>query len=129
MRMFFPNLPVRDLQRSRDFFTALGFEFNEDYSDETAACLVLADNVFAMLLTEKRFSDFIKGDIADARAATEILLGFSADSRDEVDELVDKALAAGGAEWRPPMSEGPMYQRSFQDPDGHAWEVVHMDVG
>ncbi|HEY8466731.1 MAG TPA: VOC family protein [Solirubrobacterales bacterium] len=129
MRMVFPNLPVKDLQRSRDFFTALGFEFNEQFSDENAACLVLTDNVFVMLLTEQRFRDFIKGEVADAHATTEVTLGISAESRQEVDELYDKALAAGGSEWTPTLEEGPMYQRSFQDPDGHVWEVIHMDLG
>ncbi len=129
MRMVFPNLPVKDLQRSRDFFAALGFEFNEQFSDENAACLVLADNVFVMLLTEQRFRDFIKGDIADAHSATELLLGISAESREEVDELCDKALAAGGSEWTPALEQGPMYERTFQDPDGHVWAVIHMDLG
>ena len=128
MRMVFPNLPVKDLQRSRDFFAALGFEFNEQFSDENAACLVLADNVFVMLLTEQRFRDFIKGDIADAHSATELLLGISAESREEVDELCDKALAAGGSEWTPALEQGPMYERTFQDPDGHVWAVIHMDL-
>ena len=128
MRMVFPNLPVKDLQRSRDFFAALGFEFNEQFSDENAACLVLADSVFVMLLTEQRFRDFIKGDIADAHSATELLLGISAESREEVDELCDKALAAGGSEWTPALEQGPMYERTFQDPDGHVWAVIHMDL-
>lgn len=129
MRMVFPNLPVSDLQRSRDFFSALGFEFNEQFSDENAACLVLADNVFVMLITEPRFRDFIKGEIADAHASTEIILAVSAESREQVDELYEKALAAGGNEWLPTLEEGPMYSRSFQDPDGHVWEAIHMDLG
>ena len=128
MRMVFPNLPVRDVRRSREFFTALGFEFNEQFSDERTACLVLTDNVSVMLLEEERFRDFIKGEIADGHATTEVILAISAQSREEVDELAEKAFAAGAREWLPTLEEGPMYSRSFQDPDGHVWEVLHMDM-
>lgn len=128
MRMVFPNLPVRDVQRSREFFTSLGFEFNEQFSDENAACLVITDNVSVMLLSEARFRDFIKGEVADAHATTEVILAISAQSREEVDELAEKAFAAGASEWLPTLEQGPMYSRSFQDPDGHVWEVLHMDM-
>ena len=127
MRMIFVNLPVKDLDTSKRFYTDLGFGINEEFTDDTAACVVIDDNIFVMLLTERKFREFITGEIADATQATEVLNALSAESRDEVDELVSKALAAGGSEWRPKMEQGPMYAHSFQDPDGHVWEVLHME--
>lgn len=127
-RMIFVNLPVKDLDASKRFFGELGFSFEEQFTDETAACMVIEENIFCMLLTEERFKDFINGEIADATRTTEVLNALSADSREEVDQLVDKALEAGGQPWRPAMDDGPMYGRSFQDPDGHVWEVMHMDM-
>ena len=127
-RMIFVNLPVEDLEASKRFFGELGFTFEEQYTDETAACMVIDDNIFAMLLTHEKFKQFINGDIADATRTTEVLNALSADSREEVDTLADKALAAGGGEWKPPMEMGPMYSRSFQDPDGHVWEIIYMDT-
>jgi uncharacterized protein len=127
MTMIFVNLPVKDLDKSRKFFEELGFRFNEQFTDDTAACLVIDENIFAMLLTEAKFKEFINGEIADP-STTETLLALSADSREEVDRLADQALAAGGADWKPPQEQGPMYSRSFQDPDGHVWEVLHMDM-
>ena len=126
-RMIFVNLPVKDLDVSKRFFGELGFSFEDQYSDETAACMVIDDNIFCMLLTEPKFEGFINGEIADP-ATTEVLNALSADSRDEVDQLVEKALASGGSEWKPTMEEGPMYVRTFQDPDGHVWEIMHMDM-
>ena len=127
MRMIFVNLPVKDLEASKRFFGELGFDFEPEFTDDSAACMVIDQNIFAMLLTEARFRDFINGDIADATTTTEVLTALSADSREEVDELADKALAAGGSGWKPAMDEGPMYARSFQDPDDHVWEVIHME--
>ena len=125
MRMIFLNLPVKDVERSKRFFGELGFEFNLEYADEHTACMVVDKNIFVMLLQEARFRDFINGEIADP-STTEALTCLSVDSREAVDELVEKAIAAGGDRWKPVMDEGPMYSGSFQDPDGHVWEVLHM---
>jgi predicted lactoylglutathione lyase len=129
MRMIFVNLPVKDLEASKRFYGDLGFDLNREFTDDTAACMVVDDNIFVMLLKEDRFRDFINGDIADATRTTEVLNCISADSRDEVDGLVEKAIAAGGKPWRPALEEGPMYAGSFQDLDGHVWEVLHMEQG
>lgn len=128
MTMIFVNLPVKDLESSLAFWGQLGYGFNPDFTDESAACMVIDDNIFAMLLVEDRFKDFINGEIADP-ATTESITCLTADSREEVDDTVAKALAAGGREWRPPMEVGPMYGASFQDPDGHVWELMYMDQG
>jgi uncharacterized protein len=128
MRMIFVNLPVKDLEASKRFFGALGFGFNPQFTDETAACMVVESNICVMLITEARFRDFITGKISDATRATEVLTCLTASSRAEVDEMLQKALAAGGKPWKPVMDMGPMYQCSFQDPDGHVWEVIHMDM-
>jgi predicted lactoylglutathione lyase len=125
MRMIFVNLPVKDLETSKRFFGELGFEFDPQFTDETAACMVIDQNIYAMLLTEERFRDFIDGEIADPDT-TEVLVALSADSREEVDSLVEKALAAGGRPWKDTLEQGPMYERSFRDPDGHVWEVIYM---
>ena len=123
----FMNLPVRDLDRSVQFFTALGFEFNQDYTDENATCMVINDDAFVMLLVEKFFKTFTAKEIVDATSATEAIMAFSVDSREEVDQRVGKALAAGGSESQPVQDYGFMYSHSFQDPDGHLWEVMWMD--
>jgi uncharacterized protein len=124
--MVFLNLPVADLDRSRAFFTSLGFSVNEDFSDDTAICVVISDTIYAMLLTHARFADFTDRTIADA-ATIEVINSLTVDSREEVDRLGDVALASGGAPNRDPEDLGFMYQRSFLDPDGHAWELVWMD--
>ncbi|MDQ0796478.1 VOC family protein [Streptomyces sp. B1I3] len=126
-QMIFVNLPVKDLETAKNFFGKLGFGFNPQFSDETTACLVISDTIFAMLISESRFKDFTKKEIADAGTATEVILALSADSRAGVDEMADAALAAGGFPANDPMDEGFMYGRSFQDPDHHIWEVVWMD--
>jgi predicted lactoylglutathione lyase len=125
--MIFLNLPVKDVERSKRFFGELGFEFNLQYADEHTACMVVDQNIFVMFLEEPRFRDFINGEIADP-STTEALIALTADSREEVDGLVEKAIAAGGQPWKPKQDAGPMYGGSFQDPDGHVWEVVHMDT-
>jgi uncharacterized protein len=127
MRMIFVNLPIKDLAASRAFFSALGYSFNEDFSDETAACMVIADNIFAMLLTHEKFKGFINGEMADAHKVTEVLTALSCDSRQEVDDILEKALAAGAKPWKPVMDLGFMYSCSFQDLDGHVWEYVFME--
>lgn len=125
--MLFVNLPVADVAASRDFFGKLGFSFNDQFSDDKTACLVIEENISAMLMTPDRFADFVVGEIADARRTTEVLLALSASSREEVDTVADTALAAGGGEWKPVQDHGFMYGRSFTDPDGHVWEVAWMD--
>jgi uncharacterized protein len=126
VRMIFVNLPVKDLEASKRFFDQLGFEFDPQFTDEAAACMVIDQNIYAMLLTEDRFRDFIDGEIADPDT-TEVLVALSADSREEVDSLVEKALATGGRPWKDTLEQGPMYERSFRDPDGHVWEVLYME--
>jgi uncharacterized protein len=126
MRMIFLNLPVKNLPSSTAFFTELGFRFNPDFTDDSAACMVVDQNIFVMLLAEERFRDFINGEISDATTATEVLTCLSADSRQQVDELVASAIAAGGKPWKPAVEQGPMYGGSFQDLDGHVWELMHM---
>ncbi|MFC7850668.1 VOC family protein [Arthrobacter sp. NPDC057388] len=123
----FMNLPVRDLDRSVQFFTALGFSFNPDYTDENATCMVINDDAYVMLLVENFFKTFTSKEIVDATSATEAIMAFSVDSRDAVDQMVGKALAAGGTESQPVQDYGFMYSHSFQDPDGHLWEVMWMD--
>ena len=127
-RLMFLNLAVEDLQRSIAFFRDLGFEFDQRFTDETATCMVVSDHAFVMLLVRDRFRDFTKRELADPRTHTEAITALSAESREDVDELVEKALGAGGATANDPMDMGFMYGRSFYDPDGHLWEVVWMDV-
>jgi uncharacterized protein len=123
----FMNLPVKDLDRSVQFFTALGFTFNQDYTDQNATCMVVNDDAYVMLLVEKFFQTFTSKEIVDATSATEAIMAFSVDSRDAVDQMVSKALDAGGTESQPVQDYGFMYSHSFQDPDGHLWEVMWMD--
>ena len=127
MRMIFVNLPVKDLDASKTFFGELEFEFNPEFSDDKAACMVVDENIFVMLLVEERFRDFINNEIADATRTKEVLTALSADSKEQVDETVAKAIAAGAKPWKPAMEEGPMYGGSFQDLDGHVWELMYME--
>jgi predicted lactoylglutathione lyase len=124
----FVNLPVKDLKKSMSFFTELGFSFNQQFTDENAACLVISDQIYAMLLVEKFFKTFITNEIADAKNVTEVITALDLESREKVDELIEKALKAGGKEYRPKQDEGWMYGRAFEDLDGHLWEVGHMDI-
>jgi len=126
MRMIFVNLPVKNIEASKAFFTTLGFSFNPEYSDDKALCMIVEENIFVMLLQEERFRDFINGDIADAATSKEVLNCLSASSREEIDDMIAKALASGGKSWKPVQDHGFMYGGSFQDPDGHVWELVHM---
>lgn len=126
-RKLFVNLAVRDLPRSKDFFAKLGFSFNPRYTDDNAACLVLSEEGYVMLLTEPFFKRFTKRELADTRRQTEGLFALSCESRAEVDELVRKAVAAGGEHAMEPQDHGFMYGWSFYDPDGHHWEVMWMD--
>ncbi|MBU7314824.1 VOC family protein [Paenibacillus oleatilyticus] len=124
----FINLPVKDLTKSVEFFTKLGFEFNAQFTDENATGMIVNDNTFVMLLVESFFKTFTKKDISDAAKSTEVIVALSADSREQVDELVHKALAAGGKPSNDPADHGFMYAWSFQDIDGHLWEVMYMDA-
>jgi hypothetical protein len=123
----FVNLPVSDVERSKAFFTALGYSINPQFSDEHCASVVFSDTIYAMLLDEGRFKDFTPRPIADARTATEAILCLGAESREKVDAIADAALANGGAAVTDPQDHGFMYGRSFADPDGHIWEVMWMD--
>ena len=126
--MIFVNLPVKDLQRSMNFFTQLGYTINQQFTNEKAAALVISDTIYAMLLTEPFFQGFIPGkEIADTTKTKEVLVCLSADSKEAVNNLVDKAITAGGNQFRAPEDHGFMYSRSFEDLDGHVWEVVWMD--
>jgi predicted lactoylglutathione lyase len=126
-RYLFVNLPVKDLARSKEFFGALGFEFDPKFTDEACACMVVSDQAYVMLLEESRFADFTTRPTADATSATEAILCVSAESREAVDELADVALDNGGGTAAEPTDYGFMYGRSFNDPDGHHWEVMWMD--
>jgi predicted lactoylglutathione lyase len=124
----FVNLPVRDLDKSKEFFGKVGLSFNPQFTDETAASMVISDDIYAMLLTHKKFKEFTKKEIADATKTTEVLIALSMDSRDEVNSFVDKALASGATKAREPADHGFMFERSFNDLDGHIWEIFHMDM-
>ena len=126
-RMIFVNLPVKDVAVSREFFAGLGFEFNDQFSDEHTASMIVSDLATVMLLEEPRFKDFIKDDIADTTKVREALFALSADSKDAVNALCDGALSSGGSAWMDPQDHGFMYGRSFLDPDNHVWEVMWMD--
>lgn len=123
----FVNLPVKDLKRSINFFTQLGFTFNPRFTDEKAACLIIGENIYAMLITEPFFQTFTKKEISDATKNTEVLISIDVESRDDVDAMVKKAVDAGGSIYRDPEDHGWMYGHSFADPDGHQWEVLFMD--
>ena len=127
--MIFVNLPVADLERAVAFYEAIGAKKNDQFSDATAACMVFSDVIHVMLLTHDKFRQFTPKKIADARAVSEVLLCVSADSRQDVDAMVEAAGPAGGvADPGPKQDYGFMYGRSFEDPDGHIWEVMWMDV-
>lgn len=124
----FVNLPVSDVERSKTFFTALGYTINPQFTDENAAAVVFSDTIYAMLLSEARFKDFTPRTVADARTSTEAILCLGADSRETVDRIADAALANGGSRVLDPQDHGFMYGRSFEDPDGHIWENVWMNM-
>lgn len=126
-QMIFVNLPVRDLDASKAFFAALGYTFNPQFTNQDAACMVISDSIYVMLLVEPFFQTFTPQPLCDARRQTEVITCLSAASRAAVDQLVDKALAAGAGEPMPARDYGFMYQRGFQDLDGHLWEIAHMD--
>jgi len=127
-KLIFVNLPVADLAAARSFYEAIGFTNNPQFTDDTAACMVLTDVIHVMLLTHDKFSQFTPKRIADAHAASEVLICISCDSRADVDDITERALAAGGREPREKQDHGFMYGRSFEDPDGHIWEPMWMDL-
>ena len=123
----FVNLPVKDLEKSKTFFEAIGGTINKQFTDETAASIVLGSNIFAMLLTHDKYRQFTSKDIANAGKTSEVIICVGVDSKAEVDRIVDAAIKAGGKETRPPSDYGFMQQRVFEDLDGHHWEVIYMD--
>jgi predicted lactoylglutathione lyase len=128
-KLIFVNLPVSDLQRSDAFYEAIGATRNEQFSDGTGSCMVFSDTIHAMLLTHDKFRQFTPKKIANAKETSEVLICISADSREDVDRMIDKAAKAGGViDPGPKQDYGFMYGRSFEDPDGHIWEVMWMDV-
>ncbi|MEK4053738.1 VOC family protein [Paenibacillus sp. FSL F4-0087] len=127
-KQIFVNLPVKDLKRSVDFFTKVGFEFNANFTDESATCMIIGDNIYAMLLVEDRFQSFISKKISNAADTAEVIVALSVESREQVDLIVQAALDAGGKPYNDPQDHGFMYGWSFQDPDDHLWEVSYMDL-
>jgi predicted lactoylglutathione lyase len=123
----FVNLPVKDLNKSKAFFEGLGFSFNPQFTDENAACMVISDTIYSMLLMESYFKTFTNKAISDATKSTETIITLDASSREEVSRIVAKAKELGGTIYREPQDHGWMYQHSFADLDGHQWEFVYMD--
>ncbi|MEG4963946.1 MULTISPECIES: VOC family protein [unclassified Microcoleus] len=123
----FVNLPVKNLDRSVEFFTKLGFSFNAQFTDETATCMVVSEDIFIMLLTEAKFKEFTPNAICDATKSTEVLVCLSSESREEVDKMIRNAVAAGGTTYNEPQDYGFMYSHGFQDLDGHIWETMFME--
>jgi predicted lactoylglutathione lyase len=123
----FVNLSVQDLEKSKKFFTALGYSFNPQFTDENAACLVISEDIYAMLLLPHFFTRFTKKEIVDTKKSVEAIIALSAESRGKVDEMAEKAMKAGGIATREPEDLGFMYTRSFEDLDGHQWEIFWMD--
>lgn len=128
-RKIFVNLPVKNLNKSIEFFTKLGFTFNQQFTDETATCMIVTDDIFVMLLTEDKFKAFTPNEICDTKKYTETLVCLSLESRRNVDEMVRKAVSAGGSTFNEAVDHGFMYAHGFQDLDGHIWELIYMDPG
>jgi len=122
----FVNLPVKDLEKSIAFFTKLGFKFNPQFTDDTATCMIVSEDIFVMLLTEAKFKTFTPKAICDATKSTEVLVALAIESREKVDQMVRTAVAAGATTYAEPKDYGFMYQHGFQDLDGHIWEVFYM---
>jgi len=126
-KQIFVNMAVKDLKKSMAFFEKLGFAFNQQFTDDNAGCLIIGENIYAMLLVEKFFKTFTKKEICDATKSTEVLMGIDAESKEQVDEMVKKAVEVGGSLYAEPQDHGWMYQHSFADLYGHQWEVLYMD--
>lgn len=127
-KMIFVNLPVADLPRARAFYEAVGARNEPMFTDETAACMVFSETIYVMLLTHDKYRQFTAKRIADAHETSEVLIAITLDGRSEVDDIAERALAAGGREARPTEDHGWMYSRPFEDPDGHVWEPMWMDM-
>ena len=123
----FVNLSVKNLNKSIEFFTKLGYKFNRQFTDETATCMIVTDDIFVMVLTEEKFKTFTPKEICDAKKYTEALVCLFLESRAKVDEMVRKAVAAGGSTYNEPQDHGFMYGYGFQDLDGHIWEFIYME--
>ena len=123
------NLPVKNLKQSIEFFTKLGYTFNQQFTDESATCMIISDDIFAMLLEHERFKAFTPKQICDATKSAEVLVALSCESRAQVDEMVRKAVDAGGTAYNEPQDHGFMYAHGYQDLDGHVWEVFYMEPG
>jgi hypothetical protein len=123
----FVNLPVKNLSKTVEFFTKVGFSFNPQFTDENATCMVIGETIFVMLLVEKFFKTFISKEICDTSRDAEAIIALSLESREKVDQLMSRAIGAGGTEPRKAQDHGWMYGRNFQDIDGHLWEVFWMD--
>ncbi len=123
----FVNLPAKNLNKSIEFFTQLGYMFNPQFTDETATCMIVSEDISVMLLTEAKFQTFTPKAICDATKSTEVLVCLSCESRSDVDEMVKKAVAAGGTIYNEPQDHGFMYAHGFQDLDGHIWELIYME--
>ena len=126
-QQIYVNLPVDDLEKSIAFFTALGFQFNPAFTDDSATCMIIGDNIFAMLMIRERFKTFTPKPVVDATKSTEVLIAISRETRADVDSIVRKAVAAGGSTYNEPQDHGFMYAHGFQDLDGHIWEVMFLD--
>ena len=126
-REIYLNMVVGDLKKSMAFFTHLGFTFNAKFTDENAACMVISETIYCMLQTQESFGRFTKKTIIDPHQMSECIFALSATSRDEVDEMANKVLEAGGSMYRDTEDYGWMYLKSFEDLDGHMWEIAHMD--
>jgi predicted lactoylglutathione lyase len=123
----FVNLPVKDLNKTIEFFTKLGFKFNPQFTDKNATCMIVGEDIFVMLLVEKFFNTFTKKEISDTSKNTEVIVALSVEGRENVDQMLTKAIEYGGKESREPQDHGWMYGRSFEDIDGHLWEIIYMD--
>ena len=123
----FVNLPAKDLNKTIEFFTKLGFKFNPQFTDENASCMIVGEDIFVMLLVEKFFKTFTKKEICDTSKNTEVIVALSVEGREKVDKMINKAIEAGGREYREPQNHGWMYGRSFEDINGHIWEIIYMD--
>ncbi len=126
-KQIFINLPVKDLTKSVSFFKKLGFKFNPQFTDDKAACMIIGENIYSMLLLEKFFKSFTKKKVADAKKTTEVLIAIDVKSRKDVDKMIKKAIAAGGSLYNKPQDHGWMYGHSLADLDGHQWEILYMD--
>lgn len=127
IKQIFVNLPVKDLKRSVDFFTKVGFTFNPQFTNDNATSMIIGENIFAMLLVEDYFRTFTNKPLADAKNSTEVINAFSVNSRQEVDDIITKAIEAGGKQYKDNQDYGWMYGRNFEDLDGHQWEFFYMD--